>query len=205
MLYRKIISKLEQYFLSRSNKMLIIDGARQVGKSFIIRHVGQRMFSNYIEINMEKDKLKDRLFANVRTVEEFMFALSSVAGEKMKGSPNDTLVFIDEIQAYDQLLTMVKFLMDDGRFTYIASGSQLGVALKSTQSLPAGSMEIEHMYPLDFEEFLLACSVADMAIEEMRQRYLRKEGLPDEMHAKILDLFKRYLLVGGLPLSLIHI
>ena len=199
MLYRKIISKLERYFLSHSNKMLIIDGARQVGKSFIIRYVGQRMFSNYIEINMEKDKLKDRLFANVRTVEEFMFALSSVAGEKMKGSPEDTLVFIDEIQAYDQLLTLVKFLMDDGRFTYIASGSQLGVALKSTQSLPAGSMEIEHMYPLDFEEFLLACSVGDMAIEEMRQRYIRKEGLPDEMHLKILDLFKRYLLVGGLP------
>ena len=87
MLYRKIISKLERYFLSHSNKILIIDGARQVGKSFIIRHVGQRMFSNYIEINMEKDKLKDRLFANVRTVEEFMFALSSVAGKKMKFYP----------------------------------------------------------------------------------------------------------------------
>lgn len=198
MLYRKISSKIEHYLKSGSNKMLIVDGARQVGKSYIIRHVGQQLFSSYIEINMEKDKQKDRLFENARTVEDFMIVLSTIAGKKMKEKEH-TLVFIDEIQAYDHLLTMVKFLMDDGRFTYIASGSQLGIALKNTQSLPVGSMEILHMFPLDFEEFIIANGVGEMAIKDMSEHFLKKEPLREELHRKMLDLFRKYLLVGGLP------
>ena len=200
MLYRKISSKIEQYLKSGSNKMLIVDGARQVGKSFIIRHVGQQVFPNYIEVNMEKDKQKERLFENARTVEDFMIALSTVAGGKMKEKEKaTTLVFIDEIQAYDHLLTMVKFLMDDGRFTYIASGSQLGIALKNTQSLPVGSMEIIDMFPLDFEEFIIANGVGELAINNMRQHFADKEPLEGNLHRKILDLFRKYLLIGGLP------
>ncbi len=198
MLKRKISSKLEQYFRSNSNKMLIVDGARQIGKSFIIREVGQRLFQNYIEINMEEDKQGEHLFAHARTVDDFMMSLSSVAGEKMKDKEN-TLVFIDEIQAYDHLLTLIKFLMEDNRFTYIASGSQLGIALKSTQSLPIGSMQILHMYPLDFEEFLWANGVGEYAIEQMHKHYLEGEALSDDMHGKLMDLFRRYLLIGGLP------
>lgn len=198
MLYRKIASKIESYLKSGSNKMLIIDGARQVGKSFIVRQVGQSLFPNYIEINMEKDRLKDRLFANARAVEDFMLVLSTVAGNKMK-SKETTLVFIDEIQAYDHLLTMVKFLMDDGRFTYIASGSQLGIALDTASSLPLGSMEILHMFPLDFEEFLIANGVGELALVEMKRCFLERRSLDEAMHNKIMDLFKKYLLVGGLP------
>lgn len=198
MLYRKITAKIETHLKSGGNKMLIVDGARQVGKSYIIRHVGQKLFPNYIEVNMEKDRLKDRLFAEARTVEDFMLVLSTIAGNKMK-SKEDTLVFIDEIQAYDHLLTMVKFLMDDGRFTYVASGSQLGLALNSTSSLPLGSMEIVHMYPLDFEEFLMANGVGELALDQMRECFLEKRELGDAMHGKIMDLFKKYLLVGGLP------
>lgn len=198
MLYRKISSKIEQHLKSGSNKMLIVDGARQVGKSYIIRHVGQQLFPNYIEVNMEKDKQKERLFENARTVDDFMIALSTVAGNKMK-EKSATLVFIDEIQAYDHLLTMVKFLMDDGRFTYIASGSQLGIALKNTQSLPVGSMEIIDMFPLDFEEFIIANGVGEHAINDMRQHFADREPLSDSLHRKMLDLFRKYLLIGGLP------
>jgi len=198
MLKRKIAARIESHLKSGSGKMLVIDGARQVGKSYIIRHIGQKLFPNYIEINMERDRLKDRLFANARTVEDFMLVLSTIAGDKMK-SKEDTLVFIDEIQAYDHLLTLVKFLMEDGRFSYIASGSQLGIALNSTSSLPLGSMEIVHMYPLDFEEFLVANGVGDLALNEMRKCFFAKRALSDAMHNKIMDLFKKYLLVGGLP------
>lgn len=198
MLYRKIASKIESHLKSGSNKMLIIDGARQVGKSFIIRQVGQSLFPNYIEINMEKDRLKDRLFANAKTVEDFMLVLSTIAGNKMK-SKETTLVFIDEIQAYDHLLTMVKFLMDDGRFNYIASGSQLGIALNTTSSLPVGSMEILRMFPLDFEEFLIANGVGELALGEMKRCFLERRSLDEAMHNKIMDFFKKYLLVGGLP------
>ena len=198
MLYRKIKKRIEEYLSSDSDRMLLIDGARQIGKSYIIRHVGKKMFPNYIEINMEEDKLGDRVFADAKTTNDFYMALSIVAGDKMKEKDN-TLVFIDEIQAYDHLLTLVKFLMKEKRFTYIASGSLLGVTLKNTQSVPIGSLDIQHMYPMDFEEFLYANGVGEVAIDAMRESFNNNQALSDTMHDKMLDLFKKYLLVGGLP------
>lgn len=198
MLYRKITKRIEEYLSSDSKRMLLIDGARQIGKSYIIRWIGKKMFANYIEINMEEDKLSDRIFAETKTTNDFYTALSIVAGEKMKDKKN-TLVFIDEIQAYDHLLTLVKFLTKENKYTYIASGSLLGVTLKNTQSVPIGSLDIEHMYPMDFEEFLYANGVGEVAIEAMRESFYNNQALPDTMHNKIMDLFKKYLLVGGLP------
>lgn len=198
MLYRKITKKIEEHLSSNSDRMLLIDGARQIGKSYIIRWVGQRMFPNYIEINMEEDKLGERIFAEAKTTKDFYMALSVVAGEKMK-EKSTTLVFIDEIQAYDHLLTLVKFLMQEDKFTYIASGSLLGVTLKNTQSVPLGRMKIEHMYPMDFEEFLYANGVGTLVVDEMRERFKNHQPLSDSMHAKMMDFFKKYILVGGLP------
>lgn len=198
MLKRKISNKIEDYLKSRSDKMLIIDGARQIGKSFIIRDVGSRLFPNFIEINMEEDRQGDRLFAKAKTVEDFYLALSIFAGDKM-GDKASTLVFIDEIQAYDHLLTLVKFLMEDGRFTYIASGSLLGVTLKKTLSIPIGSLITLHMYPLDFEEFLWANGVGTLAIDELRRCFEKKLAPNDAIHRRVLDLFRKYLLVGGFP------
>ncbi len=198
MLYRKITKRIEEYLSSDSDRMLLIDGARQIGKSYIIRHVGKTMFSNYIEINMEEDKLRDRIFAEAKTTKDFYMALSIVAGDKMKEREN-TLVFIDEIQAYDHLLTLVKFLMKEKKYTYIASGSLLGVTLKNTQSIPIGSLDIQHMYPMDFEEFLYANGVGTFAVDAMRDSFNNNRALSDAMHLKMMDLFKKYLLVGGLP------
>ena len=178
--------------------MLVVSGARQVGKSYIIREVGMRLYSNFIEVNMEVDKQSNRLFENARTVEDFMIALSTIAGAKMKDSEK-TLVFIDEIQAYSHLLTLAKFLVEDGRFTYIASGSQLGIALKTTQSIPIGSIELLSMYPLDFEEFLIANGVGELLINEMRRKFEAKEALNESLHMKVMDYFRKYLLVGGMP------
>ena len=198
MLYRKIGNRIEEYLSSGSDRMLLIDGARQIGKSYIIRYIGEKMFSNYIEINMEEDKLGDRIFADAKTTNDFYMALSIIAGDKMKEREN-TLVFIDEIQAYDHLLTLVKFLMKEKRFTYIASGSLLGVTLKNTQSVPIGSLDVQHMYPMDFEEFLYANGVGKIAIDAMRESFNKQEALSGAMHNKMMDLFKKYLLVGGLP------
>lgn len=198
MLYRKITQLITDHLKSNSNRLLVIDGARQIGKSYIIRWIGQQMFPNYIEINMEEDKLGDRIFANAKNVKDFYLALSVIAGNRIKDKAS-TLVFIDEIQAYDHLLTLAKFLMADNRFTYIASGSQLGVALKSTQSIPIGSIRIEHMYPMDFEEFLIANGVGKPALDSMRNSFHNNEALPTSLHEKMLDFFKKYLLVGGMP------
>lgn len=198
MLKRKIQSYIERYLTSNSNKMLVIDGARQIGKSFIIRDVGQRLFPNYIEVNFAKDKNGQRVFAEANTIEEFYFQLSTVAGDKMHEKEN-TLVFLDEIQAYPHLLTLVKFLKEDDRFTYIASGSQLGVTLRQTVSIPVGSLEIKHMYQLDFEEFLWANGFGESAIEALRKKYEAGEALDESLHMRMLDLFKRFLLIGGMP------
>lgn len=198
MLFRKIATRIEEYLSSDSDRMLLIDGARQIGKSYIIRHVGEMMFPNYIEINMEEDKLGDRVFADAKTTKDFYMALSVVAGDKMKQREN-TLVFLDEIQAYDHLLTLVKFLMKEKKFTYIASGSLHGVTLKNTQSVPMGSLDIQHMYPMDFEEFLYANGVGEFAIDSMKESFHKQEALSEAMHNKLMDLLKKYLLVGGLP------
>lgn len=198
MLYRKIASKIESFLKLGKKRMLVVSGARQVGKSYIIREVGMRLYSNFIEVNMEVDKQSNRLFENARTVEDFMIALSTIAGAKMKDSEK-TLVFIDEIQAYSHLLTLAKFLVEDGRFTYIASGSQLGIALKTTQSIPIGSIELLSMYPLDFEEFLIANGVGELFINEMRRKFEAKEALNESLHMKVMDYFRKYLLVGGMP------
>ncbi|MFR5071757.1 MAG: ATP-binding protein [Bianqueaceae bacterium] len=198
MLYRKIESLIEAHLQSGSKKILLIDGARQVGKTYIIRYVGERLFENFIEINMVEDSLGDRLFANTKTVEDFYLQVSMLAGSKMKDKEN-TLIFLDEIQAYPHLLTLLKFLSQDNRFTYIASGSLLGVTLSQTTSIPMGSIRKVRMFPLDFEEFLYANGMNEIAISSMRKKFERLEALDESMHNKMMDLFRKYLLVGGLP------
>lgn len=155
-------------------------------------------YTNFIEINMEADKIGDQIFMNAKTVADFYLAMSTIAGDRMKERSN-TLVFIDEIQAYEHLLTLLKFLREDNRFTYIASGSLLGVTLRNTSSIPIGSIEIKHMYPLDFEEFLMANGVGELVFKTMRNAFEQHTSLPDSLHNKIMDFFKKYLLVGGLP------
>ena len=198
MLYRKIQERIDEYFSNGSNKVLVIDGARQIGKSFIIRYMGQKHFRNYIELNLLEDSLNKRLFADIQNTEDFYLRLSMFAGDKM-GDNQNTLVFLDEIQECPRLLTLLKFLKQEDRFTYIASGSLLGVALSKTSSIPMGSIETVHMYPLDFEEFLLANGFNEFAISGLKNRFLSKQALDNAMHEKVMDLFKKFLLVGGMP------
>ena len=198
MLYRKIQQQIERHLVSGTSKILMVDGARQVGKTFIIRHVGQKLFSNFIEINLKADAEGDKVFAHVHTVKDFYLRLSVIAGQKM-GSKDNTLVFLDEIQSYPHLLTMLKFLKDDGRFTYVASGSQLGVALSKTASIPIGSIETLRMFPLDFEEFLIANGIGTEVLDRLRDCFNNRTSLDETLHRLILDKFKRYLLCGGLP------
>ena len=198
MLFRKIEAQIEDHLKSDSRAIMLIDGARQVGKTYIIRHVGQKLFENYIELNLVEDYVGARLFANAKTVEDFYLAVSMLAGDRMKEKEN-TLIFIDEIQAYPHLLTLLKFLAQDDRFTYIASGSLLGVALAQTTSIPMGSIRMVRMFPLDFEEFLYANGMNALVVSSLRKKYERQESLDEATHAKVLDMFRKYLLVGGMP------
>ena len=198
MLYRKITSYIEDYLKSDNDKILILEGARQIGKSFSIREAGTRLYPNYVEINFAEDDAGEQLFKNIHKKEDFYLTLSMVAGDKLSNR-DDTLVFLDEIQHYPQYLTMLKFLRADNRYRYIASGSLLGITLHDTTSIPVGSITIKEMFQLDFEEFLIATGFGSEAIAMLRQSYANHQSLTEVHHNHILDLFRRYLLVGGLP------
>lgn len=200
MLFRKIEPIIDAYFKSNTDKVLIVTGARQIGKSYIIRHCGHKLFKNVIEINLVEDRQGPRVFENVRTTDDFYFAIATYSSTPM-GDMSDTLIFLDEIQEYPHLLTMLKFLRQESRYRYVASGSLLGITLKKSTSVPLGSIDILKMYPLDFEEFLVANKFGEFAISEMRRHYKNLESLPEGIHNKVMDLYKRYLLVGGLPES----
>jgi len=198
MLYRKITSYIEDYLKSDTDKILILEGARQIGKSFSIREAGTRLYPNYVEINFVEDDEGDQLFKNIHKKENFYLTLSMVAGDRLSGR-DGTLVFLDEIQHYPQYLTMLKFLREDGRYRYIASGSLLGITLQDTTSIPVGSIIRKEMFQLDFEEFLIANGFGTEAIAMLRHSYENRQSLTEEHHNRVLDLFRRYLLVGGMP------
>ncbi|MCH5227836.1 MAG: ATP-binding protein [Muribaculaceae bacterium] len=198
MLFRKIEKDIRQYLEEQSNKILLIEGARQIGKSYIIRYVGKNMFPNFVEINLVADKQGPRYFENIKTTEDFYLVLSSLYGFNLNNS-NDTLVFIDEIQEYPHLLTLLKFLCQENKYRYIASGSLLGVTLKRTTSIPIGSIQIKEMYPLDFEEFLIANNIGIDTISYLKGCYEQNTSPNSGVHERILSIFKRYLVVGGMP------
>lgn len=197
-MYRKISKYIEDYLTHDYNKILCIDGARQVGKTYIIRELCKKYFKNFIELNMANDKVGDKIFANVGTINEFYIQVSALAGGKMDTKEN-TIIFIDEIQEYPQLLTLLKPLNDDNKYRYICSGSSLGISLSNTTLIPMGSIVEKKMYPMDFEEFLLANSFGEIALNYLKECFINKKSPELSIHNKVLNLFKMYLIVGGMP------
>ncbi len=198
MLERKFESFLTRFLKEEPDKILLVNGARQIGKSYLIRYVGQKLFPHFVEINLKEDMEGDKVFAGVHTTDDLYMRLSNFHSSPL-GDRTDTLVFLDEIQSYPHLMTMLKFLNQEARYRFIASGSQLGIALSETPSVPIGSVTIEQMYPLDFEEFLWATGVGKEWIGNIRKRFLSLQSLDENTHGILLKRFQYYLLVGGLP------
>jgi len=198
MLKRKFTDYLEQFLNTEKDKILLVNGARQVGKSYIIRYVGKKLYKTYVEINLKEDKENDKVFADVHSTSDLYIRLSNYTNQRL-GDISNTLIFLDEIQSYPHLLTMLKFLKQEGRYRFIASGSQLGVALSETPSVPLGSVEIKQMYPLDFEEFLWTMGVGEEWIADVKQHFVNNESLPESSHSNLLKRFQYYMLIGGLP------
>lgn len=197
MFYRKIEERINRYYADKNAKILVIDGARQIGKSFIIRETGKKFFKHFVEINLKDDSEGDKLFENVRTTEDFYLQVSALYGNNL-GDVSDTMIFLDEIQVYPHLLTMLKPLKADARYRYICSGSLLGITLQHT-FIPMGSMDEVKMFPMDFEEFLLANNVGKDVISYLKKCFVGQTPPSEGIHKTILGLFKRYLLSGGLP------
>lgn len=197
MFRRKIETTINNYFNSNRDKILIIDGARQIGKSYIIRKMSKTFFKNYIEINLMDDFHNDKLFSNVSSIKDFYIQMSALYGDQLDNKDN-TIIFLDEIQVYPHLLSLLKPLNLDNRYTYIASGSLLGVTLKQT-FIPMGSINEARMYPMDFEEFLWANNVGKDVIEYLKDCFINLKPIEDGIHKTMLKRYKEYLLCGGLP------
>ncbi|MCQ2071481.1 MAG: AAA family ATPase, partial [archaeon] len=195
---RKIEKLIEMNFEDPDAPILLIQGARQVGKSSVIRRLASTHFKHFVEINMATDKAGNRLFADIANIKDIYFAIQTVAGTSL-GTYADTIVFLDEIQEYSQLFTSLKFLREDRRYRFIGSGSRLRTSLRKTLSIPIGSISIEEMHPLDFEEFLWAKGMTSEFTGEIKEMLKAKRSLPEGTHKKLMDDFKDYLIAGGLP------
>lgn len=196
MISRKIDHFLNTFYVG-SNKALLLTGARQIGKTFSIREFAKRRFKNFIEINFIESPHAVNIFRNAQNAQDILFRLSAYVTTPL--IPGQTLIFFDEVQEYPEVVTMIKFLVDEGNFRYIMSGSLLGVELKDLRSEPVGYMDVKEMYPMDFEEFALALGMSSSVIDNLRECFHRIHPVDAFVHERLMSLFRLYLVVGGMP------
>jgi len=196
MLNRTIYNKIESFFKT-DRKALLIDGARQTGKTFTVRLIGSRCFENIVEINFVKQPDAVQIINNAKGSEDLLLRLSLFAGKKM--IPGKTLIFFDEIQECPEIVTAIKFLVEEGSYRYVLSGSLLGVKLNDMRSVPVGYMSIMQMYPLDFREFAEAIGLSSVVLDSIQDSFEKKIPVDSFVHGKILEIVKLYLMIGGMP------
>lgn len=197
MLYRKAYDKLLEWKNNGCKKALCIQGARQIGKTTIIREFGKNEFECFVELNFILDKKARQIFEDNLDANTIIEGITALTRKKL--IEGNTLILFDEIQECPNARTAIKFLVEDGRFSYIESGSLLGVKNKIVASYPVGFEEIYHMYPLDFREFLMANQIKDSTIEILNNAYIHKLAVADNIHEIITKLFYLYIVVGGMP------
>lgn len=195
-MYRKDSIIIEEW-LKRSDKALLVTGARQIGKTWLIREEIARSGYRKFEVNfIDQPDLVDYL--NVKmSANEFLVKLKMIMPEDCK--PQETVVFFDEIQKCPEIVTKIKFLVEEGSFKYVMSGSLLGVELKGITSVPVGYLTVLRMYPMDFEEFMIANSVSKTTLEMLKAKFETCQPVDEFIHQKLLSLFFIYLIVGGMP------
>lgn len=199
MLKRKIENVLMSWKNNPNKKCLIVEGARQVGKTYIIKHFAEQNYDNYIELNFVSTPSFCKIFEGDLDIETILANISLYTSFGNKLKPHKTLIFLDEIQACANARTALKFFALDGRYDVISSGSMLGINYSNVSSYPTGYVEFVQMHPLTFEEFLWANGVDDKIISILKQCYDNKDKVNDAMNDKMLDLFRQYIVIGGMP------
>lgn len=199
MLERKIEKNLLEWKNEKNKKCLIIEGARQIGKTFIVREFGKNNYKYFIEINFYETPAYKEIFNGSLNGKEIESQIRLRVPEAKDMVPGETLIFLDEIQFCPNAMTALKFLTVDGRYDYISSGSLLGLKTKDVSSYPVGYVKHLKMYSLDFEEFLWSRNVAQESIEEIRQNFINKTFVHPSAHQVMMDHFKDYIIVGGMP------
>lgn len=196
MLIRKIGREIE-HWIDNSQKALIIYGVRQVGKTYIVRSVLEERGEDYVEFNLIRDKGALEVLRGFTSVDDLILKLSLLSEKPL--TPHKTFIFFDEIQEYPEIVTTIKFLVDDGRFRYILSGSLLGVEVKNIKSAPVGYLQSLTMYPLDFEEFLQLFHVDKKIMDGLKDCYIKRQPMDEVIHKRFNEIFNLYLIIGGMP------
>ena len=196
MIKRKIDSFLTDFF-AQDKKALMLTGARQIGKTFSIRRFGHMQFESFLEINFIENPSLVNVFSNAKNSQDILLRLSTITNQELvKGN---TLVFFDEVQECPEIVTAIKFLVEEGSYRYILSGSLLGVEIKNLRSAPVGYLDIKDMYPLDIEEFATAVGIKESVIELLRTHFDECTAVDEFIHEKMMEVFRLYLIVGGMP------
>lgn len=198
MLKRKVVSELIDWKNNHKNKCLLVIGARQIGKTFIIREFAKENYDYFYEINFLENEKQKEIFKDDLSVDNIIKEIS-LRIPTFKVDDGKTLLFLDEIQECPQAITALKFLAQDKRFDCIASGSMLGMAYKRTSSFPVGYIDRIYMNSLDFEEFLWAKGVTDETINYIKEFYDNKKQVNMFAHNGMLELFREYIVLGGMP------
>lgn len=196
-MYRKAERILKNWKENTKKKALLVTGARQTGKTYIIREFGKANYKHFAEINFITTPSAAEIFSGDLNADTLIMNLTAFLGMPLE--KGETLIFLDEIQECPNARTAIKFLVDDNRFDYIESGSLLGVNYKSVPSYPVGYEDVFQMYPMDFEEFCIANDLQNEVLEYLQSCYLEKKAVSASVHNTLLDLFKHYVIVGGMP------
>ena len=197
MLRRKALEQLEEWYATRTKQALLVTGARQVGKTYLVRHFASLHWENVVELNFFENSEARQAVESATSSAELFMRLTAFAQAPVV--PGTTVFFLDEVQECKEVLTAIKFLMERGEYDYILSGSLLGVELEGISSAPVGYLSTVKMYPLDFEEFCWANNLSGDVIAVARNAFVERTSVDEFVHARLLGLFHRYLISGGMP------
>lgn len=196
MLTRKIEKNIRDW-IKNDDRALLLYGVRQSGKTYIIRKCLKDEGCNYVEFNLIKEPEIVTILETSSDIDDLILKLSLYSNEKI--IPGETFLFFDEIQKYKEIVTKIKFLVEDKRYRYVLSGSLLGVEIVNLKSAPVGSLRTMKLYPLDFEEFLQLFNINDKVYGLLKNAYESRSAVDEMIHNKMLQIFNLYLIIGGMP------
>ena len=197
MLRREITTKIKEHLTGDKKNALLIDGARQVGKTYIIRAILNEISADYVEINFIENKNAKELFSDFNDTTDILNRISVLTDKELK--KGKTIIFFDEVQEVKELVTAIKFLVEEGSYKYILSGSMLGVELQDIKSQPVGYLDEIKMYPMDFTEFIMSLGIKNDTIEIIKDCFKNGKKVDEVINDKLLKLFRLYCIVGGMP------
>ena len=195
---RKIKKKIEKFIQNEiKEKALLVTGARQIGKTYIIRECLREIGTSVVEINFIENEAAKSIFSETKDTRDILLRLSMIASQPLiKG---ETIFFLDEVQECKEIVTAIKFLVEEGSYGYVMSGSLLGVELKDIRSVPVGYLSVFDMYPMDFEEFCMANCVNEDVLKTLKGCFEEEVPVDEVIHEKMMELFRLYLIIGGMP------